>query len=199
MWRKVEWSFEDGEEESANRQWVWDAKVDVAAASSGAFTAASGAMSEATWQEVDWETAEDDEEECTESVPPRAACAGAFTAASGAFTADSTAAGAFTVEHYTDIHRIQHLASQHPLVAAVSSLTATASGAPSASAASGAPSASACSGAPSEAQGTSGIAGIFRPRVFPDGGDRANLSDFWRIGPGRAWEYAPPRPPRPPK
>ena len=50
LWRKIEWSFEDGEEESANRQWVWDAKVDVAAASSGAFTAASGAMSEATWQ-----------------------------------------------------------------------------------------------------------------------------------------------------
>ena len=81
-----------------------------------------------------------DEGECTESVPPLAACAGAFTAASGAFTADSTAAGAFTVEHYTHIHRIQHLASQHPLVAAVSSLTATASGVPSASAASGAPS-----------------------------------------------------------
>ena len=44
LWRRIEWSFEDGEEESANRQWVWDAKVDVAAASSGAFTAASGAI-----------------------------------------------------------------------------------------------------------------------------------------------------------
>ena len=103
-------------------------------------------MSEATWQEVDWEMAEvDDEEECTESVPPLVACAGAFSAASGAFTADSTAAGAFTaasgaLEHYTNIRRIQYLASQHPLVAAVSSLTATASGAPSASAASDAPS-----------------------------------------------------------
>ena len=76
-------------------------------------------MSEATWQEVDWEMAEvDDEEECTESVPPLAACAGAFTAASGAFTPDSAAAGALSVP--SNIHRIQHLASQHPLVAAVS-------------------------------------------------------------------------------
>ena len=51
-------------------------------------------MSEASWQEVDSQMAEVDEEECTESVPPLAACAGAFTAASGAFTADSAAAGA---------------------------------------------------------------------------------------------------------
>ena len=55
---------------------------------------------------------------------------------------------------------------------------AAASGAPSAAA----PSASA-SGAPSDVEDASGP----ETRVFPDGGDRADLSDFWHVGPGRRW------------
>ena len=48
----------------------------------------------------------------------------------------------------------------------------------------------AASGAPSNVQDASEA----EPRVFPDEGDRAHLSKFWRIGPGRAWKYSHPGP-----
>ena len=77
-----------------------------------------------------------------------------------------------------------------PGVCAAAAVAPVTSAAPSASADFGAPSASAASGAPPDAQEeTSGIARIFNPcAAFPDGGgDRADLSDFWRVGPGRNW------------
>ena len=61
--------------------------------------------------------------------------------------------------YYTNIHRIKHLAEEHPLVAGVEEQNVSCS--------------RAClSDAPAPAA---------------DGDDRADLSDFWRKGPGRLW------------